>query len=549
MALPHADNTDELVFLPLGGSGEIGMNLNCYGFGPAESRQWIIVDCGVMFGRETTTPGVDVIMPDARFLEEHRKDILGIVLTHAHEDHHGAVAHLWPRLRCPVYATPFTARLLRGKLEEAELVDRVKVKVVPLGGKLKLGPFEMEFITITHSILEPNALAIRTPLGTVVHTGDWKLDPEPLIGEATDEAALRRLGEEGVLAMVCDSTNALVEGVSGSEADVRDALAKLIKGLKGKVAVTCFASNVARLESVAFAARAAGREVVLVGRSMHKITEAARETGYLKAFPRVIDEEQATLLPANNILYLCTGSQGEARAALARIAREDHPYVSLGEGDTVIFSSRVIPGNERDIHALQNDLADLGVAVITDEDHFVHVSGHPAREELTQMYRWVRPQIAVPVHGEMRHMTAHARLAEELQIPQAVVVQNGDVLRLAPGRAEIIDEAPSGRIHLDGRVMVREEEGYARARRSLGYAGFIGITLVLDRKGSIAADPVLHFEGIPAEVADRVLDAVLQTASGKKRGDLEEQVRISARRTANAVWGKKPVVRVETVEI
>jgi ribonuclease J len=549
MARKSVSSSDELVFLPLGGSGEIGMNLNCYGFGPPDARQWIIVDCGVMFGRETTTPGVDVIMPDARFLEEHRNDLLGIVLTHAHEDHHGAVAHLWPRLRCPIYATPFTARLLRGKLEEAELDDRVKVKIVPLGGKLTLGPFEMEFITITHSIPEPNALAIRTPLGTIVHTGDWKLDPEPMIGEVTDEAGLRRLGEEGVLAMVCDSTNALVEGESGSEAEVRDSLAQLIKGLKGKVAVTCFASNVARLESVALAAQAAGREVVLVGRSMHKITEAARETGYLKKFPRIIDEEQSTLLPAGNILYLCTGSQGEQRAALARIARDDHPYVSLGEGDTVIFSSRVIPGNERDIHELQNRLADLGVEVIGDEDHFVHVSGHPAREELSQMYRWVRPKIAVPVHGELRHMTAHQRLAQELQVPQAVLVHNGDMLRLAPGRAEIVDEARSGRIHLDGRVMVHEEDGYARARRSLSYAGFVGITLILDRKGRAAVDPVLHFEGIPDEVADRIEDAVIDAANGKKRGDLEEHLRLAARRTASAVWGKKPVVRVETVEI
>jgi ribonuclease J len=542
-------NSNELVFLPLGGSGEIGMNLNCYGFGPPDARQWIVVDCGVTFGRETWTPGVEVIMPDARFLEEHRSDLLGIVLTHAHEDHHGAVAHLWPSLRCPVYATPFTARLLRGKLEEADLDGRVKVKVVPLGGKLKLGPFEMEFITLTHSIPEPNAIAIRTPLGTIVHTGDWKIDPDPLIGEATDDAALRALGDQGVLAMVCDSTNALVEGESGSEADVRTALTKLIKELTGRVAVTCFASNIARLESVAHAARAAGREVVLVGRSMHKMLEAARDTGYLEDFPRLLEEEEAVHFPARKILYLCTGSQGESRAALARIARDDHRHVKLGAGDTVVFSSRVIPGNELYIHELQNKLAALGVAVLTDEDHFVHVSGHPARDELARMYRWVRPQIAVPVHGELRHMTAHARFAEELQVPQAVVVTNGDMLRLAPGRAEIIDEAPSGRIFLDGRLMVHEDEGYARARRALGYAGFIGITLVLDAKGRVAADPVYHLEGIPEELFEPVEDAVSRALYGKKRGDLEENVRIAARKAAHEIWGKKPVVRVETVEV
>jgi ribonuclease J len=549
MARPSASRADELVFLPLGGSGEIGMNLNCYGFGPPDARQWIVVDCGVTFGRETSTPGVDVIMPDARFLEEHRSDLLGIVLTHAHEDHHGAVAHLWPSLRCPVYATPFTARLLRGKLEEADLVGRVKVKIVPLGGKLKLGPFEMEFITLTHSILEPNALAIRTPLGTIVHTGDWKIDPDPLIGEVTDEAALRALGDEGVLAMVCDSTNALVEGDSGSEGDVRTSLTKLIKEQSGKVAVTCFASNVARLETVAHAARAAGRELVLVGRSMHKMVEAARETGYLKDFPRILDEEAALRLPADNILYLCTGSQGESRAALARIARGDHRHVKLNENDTVIFSSRVIPGNELNIHEMQNQLAELGVQVLTDEDHFVHVSGHPARAELAEMYSWVRPQIAVPVHGEMRHMTAHARYAKELQVPQTVVVTNGDMLRLAPGPAEIIDEAPSGRIFLDGRLMVHEDDGYARARRSLGYAGFIGITLVLDRKGRVVADPVLHMEGVPDVLFEPIEDAVLRAVNGKQRGDIEETVRIAARKAVQAIWGKKPIVRVERVEV
>jgi ribonuclease J len=542
-------HSDELVFLPLGGAGEIGMNLNCYGFGPPDARQWIILDCGITFGRETSTPGVDLIMPDVRFLEERRGELLGIVLTHAHEDHHGAVAHLWPQLRCPVYATPFTARLLRGKLEEADLASKVKVKVVPLGGKLKLGPFEMEFITLTHSILEPNGVSIRTPLGTVVHTGDWKIDPDPLIGEATDDAALRALGDEGVLAMVCDSTNALVEGESGSEAEVRKSLVRLVKGLKGRVAVTSFASNIARLQSVAHAARAVGRELVLVGRSMHKMVEAARETGYLKDFPQIVDEEDALRLPANNVLYLCTGSQGESRAALARIARDDHRHVKLGEGDTVIFSSRVIPGNELEIHELHNKLAALGVTVLTDEDHFVHVSGHPARDELAQMYRWVRPEIAVPVHGELRHMTAHARFAKELQVPQAVVVTNGDMVRLAPGRAEIIDEAPSGRVFLDGRLMVHEDEGHARARRSLGYAGFIGITIVLNARGRVAADPAIHMEGIPEEVFEPVEDAVLRALSGKKKGDLEENVRIAARRAAHAIWGKKPVVRVETVEV
>lgn len=545
----HSETQNDLVFLPLGGAGEIGMNLNCYGCGPPDARAWIVIDCGVLFGRETTTPGVDLMMPDVRFLEEQRASLLGLVLTHGHEDHLGAVAHLWPKLRCPVYATPFTARLLRNKLEEAGLEDRVKVQIVPLGGKITLGPFALTFISITHSIPEPNVVAIRTPLGTVVHTGDWKIDDEPQLGEVTNDASLRKLGEEGVLACVCDSTNALVPGESGSEADVKAALHDLIGTLTGRVAVTAFASNVARLNTVAQAARAHGREVVLVGRAMRTMVEAARDTGYLKDFPRVWPEEDSARLPDNRVLYLCTGSQGEPRAALARIAAGEHPNVSLGEGDSVIFSSRIIPGNEIAIFQLQNELAARGVSVLTERDHFVHVSGHPARDELAQMYAWLKPKLAIPVHGELRHMSAHARLARELQVPNAIVALNGQMVRLAPGTAEIIDEAPAGRLHLDGNVLVHEDESFARSRRALSYAGFIGVTLVIDRKGRVAADPALHMEGIPETVMESVAEAVSKALSGKRGEDLKEQVRVAARRAARDVWGKKPVVRVETVEI
>jgi ribonuclease J len=541
---------DDLVLLPLGGAGEIGMNFNAYGFGPPDERKWIVVDCGVLFGRETETPGIDIIMPDIRWLAEQREDVLAIVLTHAHEDHIGAIGHLWPELRCPLYATPFTARLIEGKLFEAGLADRVRVTVVPLGGHLDIGPFAIDFMSITHSIPEPNALAIRTKLGVVVHTGDWKIDPDPLVGEATDANAFRRLGDEGALALVCDSTNALVQGHSGSEADVRIALTDLIGTLKGRVAVTGFASNVARLDTIAKAARHHGREVALVGRSMHKIVGAARDTGYLKDFPRVLNEEEAAQLPSNRVLYLCTGSQGEPRAALSRIAANDHPTVSLGPGDSVIFSSRIIPGNEIGIHALHNKLAELGVEVLTVEDHFVHVSGHPARDELAEMYRWVRPQVAVPVHGEVRHMAEHARLAKSLQVPQAVVIENGQMLRLAPGRAEIIDEVPAGRVFLDGKIRVPEGEGFTRIRRSMAFAGFIGITLVLDQRGRIAGDPAIFLEGIPDVVHAVVREAVTETTRryNPKRGDeeeLKEQVRRAARRAANDAWGKKPLTRVE----
>ena len=543
---------DELVLLPLGGAGEIGMNFNAYGFGPPEDRRWIVVDCGVVFGRESATPGVDVIMPDIRYLAEQSESVLAIVLTHAHEDHIGAVGQLWPQLRCPIYATPFTARLIQDKLFEAGLADRVRVNVVPLGGKLSFGPFGIEFISITHSILEPNALAIRTPLGVVVHTGDWKIDPDPLIGEVTNAAALQALGEGGVLAMVCDSTNALVAGESGSEARVRTSLHDLIGTLKGRVAVTAFASNVARLESIIHAARAHGREVALVGRAMHRIVLAAKDTGYLSDLPGIVDEAEAAQLPSERVLYLCTGSQGEPRAALARIAAAEHPNVSLGPGDAVIFSSRIIPGNELAIFSLQNKLAALGVEVLTERDHFVHVSGHPARDELAEMYRWVRPKIAVPVHGEMRHMTEHARLARSLQVPQAVVVQNGQMLRLAPGRAEIVDETPSGRLHLDGKVLVEEGKGHARARSALGHAGFIAVTIPLDPKGRVAGDPSLILEGIPDAVHEPIREAMEESIRrhNPKRGDeeaLQENTRRAIRRAAAVVWGKKPVTRVEIV--
>ena len=544
---------DELVFLPLGGSGEIGMNFNAYGYGPEHDRKWIIVDCGVMFGRETLTPGVDIIMPDIRYLAERRDNILGIVATHAHEDHIGAIAPLWPMLKCPVYATPFTARIVEGKLEEAGLSNKVKLREVQVGGTLTLGPFTLDFISITHSILEPNLLAIRTPLGVVAHTGDWKLDPDPLLGEKTDEAAIARLGDEGVLAMVCDSTNALNPGSSGSEKGVRDNLISLVGTLKGRVAVAAFASNVARLDSAARAAKANGRRLCLVGRSMHKMVDAARETGYLRDLPPIASEEDAADLPPHKVLYLVTGSQGEPRAALSRIAEDNHPGVEMEAGDTVIFSSRIIPGNELGIFALQNKLAARGIEILTAEDHDVHVSGHPAREELSQMYRWLRPKIAIPVHGEMRHMTEHARLAKSLQVPQAFVPQNGQLFRLAPGRAELIDEVPSGQIHMDGRVLVSEGEGLAKDRRGLGFAGIIVITLVLNAKGRPAAPPVIVTEGMPEPVEEAVRATVQEhIARAGKRVDadeLAETVRRAARRKANDVWGKKPITRVTVLEV
>jgi ribonuclease J len=543
---------DELVFLPLGGSGEIGMNFNAYGYGPESDRQWIIVDCGVLFGREGNTPGVDLILPDIRYLMERRENVLGIIATHAHEDHIGAIAPLWPSLRCPIYATPFTARLIAGKLEEAGLTSRVKVQEVPVGGKLELGPFLLDFISITHSILEPNLLAIRTPLGVVAHTGDWKIDPDPLLGESTDAEALEKLGNEGVLALVCDSTNALVPGTSGSEAEVRKNLIALVGTLKGRVAVTGFASNVARLDTVARAAKAHGRRIALVGRSMQKMVEAAKDTGYLRDFPPVLDETEAAELPPHKVLYLCTGSQGEPRAALSRIADGSHPHVELEEGDTVIFSSRVIPGNELAIAEIQNKLAARAIGILTVDEHHVHVSGHPCRDELAQMYRWIRPKLALPVHGEMRHQVAHAKLARALQVPQALVPENGQMFRLAPDRPVLIDEVPAGRVHLDGRVLVAEGEGLAKDRRAMGFAGLLVVALVVDHKGRIAAPPTVLGEGMPEPVEEAVLKAVEDTLDKNKRSDpdeLAENVRRAARRAAQEAWGKKPITRVLVSEL
>ena len=546
---------DELVFLPLGGAGEIGMNLNLYGFGPPDARKWIMLDCGVTFGREDDTPGVDLIMPDPAFIAERRKDLLAIVLTHGHEDHLGAVAHLWPGLKCPVYATPFTAALLRGKLEEEGLLEQVKLRVIPMRGRIELGPFELELVTLTHSIPEPNAVIVRTPLGAVLHTGDWKIDPDPLIGDPTDEETLRQLGEDGVLAMVCDSTNALVEGHSGSEATVREALIRLIGTLKNRVAVTSFASNVARLESVVMAAEAHGRRVALAGRSMFRIVDAAREAGLLKHLPPFISAEDAAHLPRNKVLYLCTGSQGEPGAALSRVANDDHPDIVLEEGDAVVYSSRVIPGNERGIYAVHNALAERGIQIITDKDHFVHVSGHPCRDELAQMYRWVRPRIAIPVHGEMRHMREHARLARDIQVPEVLEMVNGQLARLAPGKATVVDEAPSGRLYLDGAVLTREGEAAVKSRRGLSFAGMIAVTLILDQKNRFVADPVVVCEGIPEEVVNAVYEAADDFAgrADLKRlrddDDLAEAARRAIRHAARAIWNKKPITRVEVVRV
>ena len=561
MKRPASD--DELVFLPLGGSGEIGMNLNAYGYGPPDARQWIIVDIGVTFGREDQQPGVDLILPDPSYLEEERDNILAIVLTHAHEDHIGALAWLWPRLKAPVYATPFTAVLAREKLRERGLLEKVPLTVIPLKGKLELGPFEIDFVTLTHSIPEPNGLAIRTPLGMIWHTGDWKIDPDPLIGETTDEATLRAMADEGVLAMVCDSTNVFVEGATGSEAEVREKLTQVIAGCRGRVAVTAFASNVARVETALLAARACGRTPCLVGRSMHRIYNAAKSVGLLQDAPEMIDEDDAGSLAPEHVLFLCTGSQGEPRAALSRIARNEHRNVVLDEGDTVIFSSRVIPGNEMAIHALYNAFLERGVNLITaDEEHLIHVSGHPARDELKQMYQWARPRIAIPVHGERRHILEHVKLAQALQVPEAIGPQNGDLIRLAPGPAAVIDEVPAGRLFVDGAALIDPEDDALRDRRRLAAEGAVNVALAIGPKGAAAAGPNISVRGLGAE-DDEEMELALEeresaaavafnklNRSEREDDELVEAVIMRAvRKTAERLWRKRPLVDVNVLRI
>ena len=548
---------NELVFLPLGGSGEIGMNLNAYGFGPPEERKWIIVDLGVTFGN-ATTPGVDVILPDPTYLEERREDILGIVLTHAHEDHIGAVGWLWPRLKAPIFATPFTAALVREKLKERMLLDRAPLTEIPLKGKLTLGPFDIEYVTLTHSIPEPNGLAIRTPLGLIWHTGDWKIDPAPMIGEETDVAALTRMADEGVLAMVCDSTNVFVDGVSGSEQDVRAELATLIASLKGRVAVTAFASNVARVESTIEAARAAGRAVCLVGRSMHKVVGAAMGVGLLAKAPPFVTEDEAAKMAREDVLYLCTGSQGEARAALGRIAAGQNRNINFTRGDTVIFSSRVIPGNEAVIFALYAQLEERGVEVITDADEHVHVSGHPCRDELTQMYQWIRPRIAVPVHGERRHIHEHAKLARALQTPETLTPRNGDLIRLAPGPAAVIDEVPSGRLYADGVTVIEADDEAFGERRRLGAEGVVSIALTVGaKKHAIISGPHARVRGLAmadetefdlavTELEETAEAAYHRLSHGERADDeaAEQAVARAVRKSAERLWGKRPFIEV-----
>jgi len=542
----------DLAFLPLGGTGEIGMNLNLYRCG----GKWLAVDCGIGFGG-AEYPEVEIMVPDPAFIADRRDRLVGLVITHAHEDHIGGVAWLWPMLRCPVYATPFAAAVLRRKLAEAQLLAQVPIHVVAPGSAIELPPFSLRLLRVAHSIPESQALAITTPAGIVLHTGDWKLDPDPLIGPPTDEAAFAALGEQGVLAMVCDSTNAMVEGHSGSESEVRRSLAVLIRGLRGRVAVTCFASNIARIESIALAARDAGRSTALVGRSLRNLEAAARECGYLRGVPDFVPEDDAGSIPDDKLLILITGSQGEPRSALARVALDTHARVVLGEGDTVIFSSRVIPGNERAIGTVQDNLVRRGVNLMTDMDHLVHVSGHPARDELRRLYRLVKPRYAVPVHGEWRHLAAHAELAREAGITP-LLLEDGDILSLAPGRPEVVDSAPVGRLVPDGGRLVPLTGGVMAARRRMLFNGVVLASLAVDSAGRLCGEPRVSAPGLfeaedpeTTRIAKEFAAAVTDLPVTLRRDDtaLADAARAALRRALGRRLQKRPLVDVHLLRI
>lgn len=547
---------DELVFLALGGLGEIGMNAYLYGVGPPDARKWLMVDLGITFPEGDDDPGVDVIFPDLRFIEEEKSALAGIVITHAHEDHVGAVIDLWPRLRVPVYATPFTAGMLKAKLAEFGNRLQIPIREIPLNGRFDVGPFNVEFFEMSHSIPESSALAIRTSLGTVLHTGDWKLDPTPALGGTPDVSRLSALGDEGVLALIGDSTNAMREGRSPSERDVATTLADIVKAAPHRVAVTTFASNVARVKAVADAARASGRQLVIAGRALHRVIEVAIDTGYLPAGFRYVDQQRFGDYKRSDVVCLCTGSQGEPRAAMARIADNEHPDISLDKGDLAVFSSRTIPGNEKAVGWIQNSLVRMGVEVLTDGDALVHVTGHPRRDELRQLYSWIRPRIAVPMHGEARHLKAHAELAREAGVAEVQVVYNGEMVRLAPGPLRIVDDAPVGRLFRDGSLIVPSGEGPVRERRKLAAVGIVIVALVMSRRGELLADPQIALDGVPveddeAEPMDEIVlaavDGTLRSIPKDRRRDpdmVSEAVRRGVRGAVAAAWGKKPIVKV-----
>ena len=489
-------NNNELIFCPLGGSGEIGMNMNLYGYGEKNNHQWIIIDIGVGFV-DDSVPGIDLMVPDPDFILQRKDDLLGILLTHAHEDHIGAIALLWPSLECPIYATPFTATLIKEKFREKKINIGSHLKIIELNGNVKIGPFDINYVTLTHSILEPNALQIKTPHGTLLHTGDWKCDTDPLIGKQMDEIKLKEIGKQGVLAMICDSTNIFTEGRSGSEKDVRESMLTVFENIKKKIIVTTFASNVARMETVFKCAEKVGRHLSLVGRSMHRIYNTARECGYLQNIKPPLDPRDAKKIPRDKIVYLCTGSQGEPLGAMNRLVNQEHPDVYLDEGDTVIFSSRIIPGNEKKLFKIHNQLVKNNINVISEENAFIHVSGHPGRDEMRDMYEWIKPKISIPVHGEHRHMKEHYDFATSLGVPQPMLIENGDMIRIAPGEPKIIDKVHNGKLYVDGNRVIDDQSRFLKDRKNIAHNGLMDVTLIISKKGNLDRNPIINIRGLP----------------------------------------------------
>ena len=549
---------DELLFCPLGGSGEIGMNMNLFAYGKLGEHKWIMVDIGVTFA-DDTIPGVDLIYPDPGFIVDKKEDLLGIILTHAHEDHIGAIALLWPQLKCKIFATPFTAVLIKEKFKEKNIDITNHLKIVQLNGTVNLEPFKIEYITLTHSILEPNGLRIETPAGIILHTGDWKIDPEPLIGEKTNSNRLKEVGKEGVLAMICDSTNVFSMGKAGSELDVRKSLLNIMGSLKKRIVMASFASNVARMETAFYCAEKTGRQISLVGRSMHRIFKAARQCGYLKNVIEPIDAREAKKISREKIVYLCTGSQGEPMAALMRIASYTHPDVFIEKDDTVIFSSKIIPGNEKKLFKLQNQLVKDGIEVISEESEFVHVSGHPNRDDLREMYDWVKPNCVIPVHGEHRHMIEHMKFAHEMKVPHPVQVQNGDIVKLFPGKPHVFDKAPSGRLYLDGNMSVEEDSQSIKDRKNLSANGYMEVTILISQKGNIHKRPVLTFRGIPVYDVDEFIYGLEEAIEGtiktfslgnkKQEYNLIDALKITCKKYTKEMTGKKPFTNINLVKI
>jgi len=550
----------EIVFCPLGGSGEIGANMNLYGFGKLQNRKWLVVDCGVTFA-EDSIPGVDLIVPDPDFIYQYKKNCLGIIITHGHEDHIGALVHIWPGLKTDIYATPFTALLIKEKFREKKINIEDYLKIIPLNGIIDLDILKINYVSLTHSILEPNALLIEFNNKNIFHTGDWKCDLDPMLGSKIDEKKLREIGDKKILAMICDSTNIFTEGRSGSERDVRDSMLNIFEQQKNRILVTIFASNAARMQTAFYCAKKTNRIISLVGRSMHRIYNTAKACGYFNDLQPPLDPRDARKIPRDKIVYLCTGSQGEPRGAMSRIANDNHPDVDIVQDDTVIFSSRIIPGNEKKLFKIHNQLVRKGINVVSEENAFIHVSGHPGREEMSDMYDWIRPEISVPVHGEHRHLKEHYEFAKSKQVKNPTIIENGDVLRLFPGKPEIIDKVNSGKLLVDGNKLIDEESIFLKERKNISHNGFLDVSLLISKKGVLDRSPIVNLKGLPFvdnelneiryEIEDRIFDICKSFSLNNKKQEVNliDNLKNSLRKIIYNRISKRPYTNINLIRL